>query len=350
MKYKHTFPHGLSSSSLKHFGLFVCCAAFLALPLSAHAQFEGTEDSLPADEAPLEPDADTEDVFDFDTGGLQFEKTSEELEQDFRSEAFQNALNRMLPLKPAEIRELLERYDRTIESTNTPVYPYPRPASVVENISLDPGSATPIVRLAYGYVTSLSILDSTGGPWPIEDLSWVGNFSVMEESPREFTNLIRISPEKEFAHGNISMRLVGLDTPIIFTLETARDSVHYRFDAVVPGNGPYASAPLIDTGIKLAAGDPDMSLALSGIVPQDAETLDVSGTDGRTSAYVYNGMTYVRTPLTLLSPAWDGSVTSADGTRVYALEETPVILLSDKGRMVRVYLTASSVNEDVLDE
>ncbi|MDH5722443.1 MAG: DotH/IcmK family type IV secretion protein [Alphaproteobacteria bacterium] len=348
MKYKHSFPHGHSSSLLKYIGLFVVCVGIMALPAPVFAQEDGLPSEL--DEVPLEPDSDTKDVFDFDTGGLQFEKTSEELEQDFRREAFKSAMDKMLPLKPSEIRELLERYDRTIESTNTPVYPYPRPISLVENLSLDPGSPAPVIRLSFGYVTSLSILDNTGKPWPIEDMSWVGDFLIEEESPRDFTNMVRISPEKEFAHGNVSMRLVGLDTPVVFTLETARDSVHYRFDAIIPQNGPYAQTPLIDSGIKLTAGDSDMSLALSGVIPQDAEILDVNGTDGRTTAYIYNGMTYVRTPLALLSPAWDSSVTSADGTKVYALEETPVVLLSDKGRMMRVYLSASSTDEDMLDE
>ncbi len=332
---------------MKKFGLSLACIGVFAVPVTVYAQ--EAQDGLPSESQALDANAATEEMFGFDDSGLGFEKTSDELEQDFRREAFEKAMDQLLPLRPSEIRELLERYDRTIESTNTPVYPNPRPESVVQNVSLDPGAAPLTVRMAFGYVTTLSILDSSGEPWPIEDMSWVGEFLIQEDSAKEFTHLLRISPEGEFAHGNISLRLVNLDTPIILTMETARDSVHYRFDAIVPGNGPYAKASLIDTGIKLAAGDPDMSQALSGVLPEDAEPLDVRGTDGRTTAYIYNGLTYVRTPLTLLSPAWDSSVTSADGTKVYALEETPVILLSDKGRMVRVYLSASE-GEGLLDE
>lgn len=82
------------------------------------------------------------DPFEFeeDEGLDEFQKTSEQLEDDFRKGAFQAALNRILPLRPNEIRTLLERLDRTVESTETPVHPYPRPESVVQNISLDPGS------------------------------------------------------------------------------------------------------------------------------------------------------------------------------------------------------------------
>lgn len=327
-------------------GVFLFCSAAY-VPVS-YAQ----EDALPSVEGEASSDAAADvpaggEAFDFDDSGLELEKSSEELENDFRKEAFDKALEKMMPLAPEEIRTLLEHFDRTVESSNLPVHPYPRPESVVKNISLDPGSEPTVIRLAFGYVTTLSILDGTGRPWPIEDISWVGDFDVMEDTTKEFTHLLRISPESKFAHGNLSMRVVGLDAPIIFTFETGRDMVHYRFDAVLPGNGPQATTPLIDTGVTLASGDPDMSVALSGVVPKDAEVLEVSGVDGRTTAYVYNGLTYVRTPLNLLSPAWDGSVTSADGTKVYSLEETPVILLSDKGRMVRAYL---SKREEVIDE
>lgn len=298
------------------------------------------ESALPGQDDAQMPglDAGSEDPFAFGDDSMEFEKSAEDLEADFRQKAFKSALDQLLPLNPEEIRALLERFDRTVESSNVPVHPYPRPESVVKNISLEPGSPPLVVNLAFGYVTTLSILDSSGAPWPIEDMSWVGDFDVMENSSREYTNLLRLSPSSQFAHGNVSLRLVGLDVPVVMTFETGRDMVHYRYDAVVPRIGPQAKTQIIDTGIKLAAGDEDMSIALSGVTPQGAELLTVSGVDGRTSAYVYNGMTYVRTPLTLLSPAWTSSVTSADGMRVYALDETPVVLLSDKGRMVRAHL------------
>ena len=79
--------------------------------------------------------------------------------------------------------------------------------------------------------------------------------------------------------------------------------------------------------------------------------LDVEGVDGRTSAYRYNDLVYVRTPLTLLSPGWNSSATSADGTRVYEIDDAPVLLLSDRGRMVRARLSSrGDMLEELLDE
>ncbi len=344
MKHNYISKQIFNTFGIGFLGLGMVLASTVAMPKNVYAQ--AFEDSLPPTEGGGEA-APAADPFSFEDEGLEFEQSTDELEDSFRREAFENALNVLMPLKPEEIRSLLERFDRTVESTELPVRPYPRPELVVQNISLDPGVLPLTIKLAFGYVTTLSMVDSSGQPWPIEDISWVGDFKIQESAVTDQTHMLRISPESKFAHGNLSMRLKGLKVPIIMTFETGQDVVHYRFDAVVPKKGPGGRASIIDPGVTLSAGDPNMSIALGGVIPEDAEILDVSGVDGRTSAFIYNSLTYLRTPLTLLSPAWDSSVTSADGTKVYALEETPVVLLSDKGRMVRAYLTE---REELLDE
>lgn len=212
---------------------------------------------------------------------------------------------------------------------------------VVENVSLDPGSEPKRIKLSYGHVTTLSILDITGAQWPIDDISWAGDFEITETSTEEGSHMLRISPRRQYASGNMSMRLLGLKTPVIFMLETNRDLVHYRFDAIIPERGPFANTPLIDigsSGSNLQAGNSLLSEILQGLPPGEASKLRVSGVDGRTSAYQIGQTTYVRTPMTMLSPAWSQTVSSADGMKVYAVNNTPVLLLSDKGKMVRVRL------------
>ena len=129
------------------------------------------------------------------------------------------------------------------------------------------------------------------------------------ESEGNFSNILRITPQSEFAYGNISISMVGLKTPIIISLQTSRDIVHYRFDAVIPENGPFARAPIIEQGIAagLSAGTPEMSSLLEGVAPPTAIKMTVFGVDSRTTAYQDGGLTYLRTPLTLLSPGWISS-------------------------------------------
>jgi intracellular multiplication protein IcmK len=203
------------------------------------------------------------------------------------------------------------------------------------------------IKTAVGNVTTLNILDVTGAPWPVQDVTWAGDFEVVE--PEEGGHIVRITPTSGFARGNIVIRLLTLKTPLTMTLETSRDVVQYRVDARIPEYGPFAQAPLMQGvgGRTFSAGDTTLTSLLDGVMPTGMIKLDVAGVDGRTTAYVMNGLTYVRTPMTLLSPAWQSSMTSADGMNVYALVSAPVLLLSDSGSFVRATL---SEKEDLLDE
>lgn len=328
----------------------VCGALLLSGGHAVHAQSVNLPDFLTGGQdtnaAPALPPAPVNTPAQ---GALDFERSQEELEAEAREQAFDAALQGLLPLRPDEIRKLLEHFDRTQEAVELPVYPSPKPEVSVQTLSLDPGTPPATVHVAFGHVTTLNLLDITGAPWPVEDISWAGNFEIVEGGSETGSHILRISPQGEFARGNMSIRLLTLQTPVILTLETSRDKVHYRFDAIIPEQGPLAEAPLIEgSGVtSLQAGSKSASAILEGLPPTDTTRLDVSGVDGRTSAYRMNETIYLRTPLTLLSPAWSSSVSSADGMRVYELNDTPVVLLSDKGRMVRARL---SERVDILDQ
>jgi intracellular multiplication protein IcmK len=251
-------------------------------------------------------------------------------------------------MRPNEIRKLLERYDQTRQAVETPIYPYPEPQSMVESISLDPGIKPPEIKVAVGQVTTISVLDVTGQPWPIQDVSWAGKFEI--QTPEAGGNIIRIAPMTEFTYGNISLRLLGLKVPVTFVLHTHRDEVYYRYDARITQFGPFARPPLVDHGAGPSAGTPELSSVLDGIAPSGFKKMTVSGVDGRTTAYSNNSQTYVRTPLTLLSPGWSDSARSADGTNVYILSQAPVLLLSDNGQMVRAQLTLPDFEKDENDQ
>ncbi|MCC7305005.1 MAG: type IV secretion protein DotH [Alphaproteobacteria bacterium] len=305
---------------------------------------EGLKPGASPNGPPAPPEGKSQVDFDF-------EKSQSEIEKETRRQAFDNALQGILPLKPAEIRELLEHFDRTQESVELPVYPAPKPEIAVQTLSLDPGVKPAVIKVAYGQVTTVNILDVTGAPWPIEDMSWAGNFELTDSgSSGQGSHIIRITPQSEFATGNMSIRLLTLKTPLILSIETSRDIVHYRFDAIIPEFGPLATTPLIDKGMTIQAGSPDLAVILQGVAPEHSVKLEVSGVDGRTTAYKLKGLTYLRTPLTLLSPSWSSSVSSADGMSVYELQDAPVLLLSDKGTMVRARVSERRELEDLLDE
>jgi len=260
----------------------------------------------------------------------------------FDEQIFDEALQELLPMSPEEIRKTLDTFEVSRKAAETPITD-PVPIVRIETVSLDPTQVPPIIRTSPGRVTTLTLLDSTGAPWPIQDVSWAGEFQVTP--PEEGGNVVRITPKTAHRMGNISMRLVDLGTVVTFTLNTGMDVVDYRLDVRIPRPGPLAKVPLIEHGgLKSVVGtDENLVQILDGTAPSGAEKLKVEGTDGRSSAWRVSGRMYLRTPLTLLSPAWSSSVASADGMNVYVLNNTPVVLLSDEGRVVRASIAASEV-------
>ena len=263
-------------------------------------------------------------------------------QRKLEGQAFDAALKQLLPLEPEQIRKTLEVFKVKREAAETPIT-VPEPRQVVETLSLDPSDSPAVIKMAPGHVTTFTILDSTGAPWPIQDISWAGKFEI--QTPEEGGHIVRITPISAHGVGNMSIRLVDLITPVTVRLTTGIDEVHYRFDARIPRPGPLAKTPIIQYGgLKAVAGrDDNMTGFLDGTPPKEAVRLMVSGADGRTTAWKVNDQMYLRTPLTLLSPGWDSSVSSADGMNVYSLTNAPVILLSDEGRMVRAQIAADEV-------
>lgn len=270
----------------------------------------------------------------------QLEAEAAAQQERMQQQVFDQSLESLLPLTPEQTRSVLDSFRVSREAAETPIT-VPKARTTVENVSLDPSQPPLSIKTAPGYVTTLTILDMTGAPWAIQDVSWAGKFEVT--TPEEGGHVIRITPMSAHGVGNISIRLVDLITPITFSIDTGLDVVDYRFDARIPKAGPLAKTPLIaNGGLSTVAGtDENLMRVLDGTSVGAATRLTLDGVDGATTAYSINETMYLRTPLTLLSPSWQSSATSADGMNVYTLKETPVILLSDKGRMVKARLKAA---------
>jgi intracellular multiplication protein IcmK len=246
---------------------------------------------------------------------------------------FERAYEGLVPLGPNEVRDTMSRYERTQRASVPPSTGQPRGQVRIKTLSLEPGSEPPTVNISSGYVTTITILDATGEPWPILDLGIGGNFEVSKTGGGN--HVVRIMPLTRFGYGNLSVLLQDLSTPIIFKLASGGATVDYRFDARIPRLGPNAKLSLIDKKNRLQAGSAEIMGFLDNAPPPEAKRVRMSGADSRTMAWTVDRRMFVRTPLTMLSPAWDSSVSSADGTTVYELNETPVLIMSDNGVLVR---------------
>src|SRR3546814_16324980 len=79
---------------------------------------------------------------------------------------------------------------------------------------------------------------------------------------------------------------------------------------------------------------------LDGVAPPSAVALRVDSPSSR--AWRIGETVYLRTNFSVLSPAWTGSVTGPGGVTVYALPDTPVVLISDNGRMSQIRIDGRS--------
>jgi intracellular multiplication protein IcmK len=262
--------------------------------------------------------------------------------QRIKQQIYENSVEGLLPLSEDQIRGYMKRLESTQEAAVPPSYGQPKGEIKVHTVSLDPSATPPQLDTVPGYITTMTFVDASGQPWPIADIGVAGNFEVKPTGTG--SHILRVIPLASKGVGNMSVMLKDLPTPVIFRLWSGGPNLHWRYDARIPKYGPNANIPLIDRRV-LTAGDETIMMFLENAPPAGAKRLKVSGLDARTMAWLMNDKVYVRTPLAMLSPSWDASVASADGTTVYQIADAPVLLMSDAGNMLRARL-ARDVNDD----
>jgi intracellular multiplication protein IcmK len=258
-------------------------------------------------------------------------------EQQHNEKSFDRAEKGLLPLAPDQIRDFMSWIETTQKASVPPSGGPPKAKVKFVTLSLDPGVEPPQIDLVAGYVTTITLVDATGQPWPILDVGVGGNFEVTPTKSQSDSHVVRVMPLTRAGSGNLSILLKDLPTPVIFRLAAGGPSVDMRYDARIPKLGPNAKVPLINRP-HLEAGSENIMLLLDDAPPSGAKRMKVNGVDERTMAWMLDSHVYVRTPLTLLSPAWDASVSSADGMTVYQIGDAPILLMSDNGAVVRARL------------
>jgi len=265
----------------------------------------------------------------------QAEADQAKREREHNEKSFQRAEDGILPLTPDQIHSFMRKLEDTQAASETPSSGPPKGQMRISTLSLDPGVEPPQLNLAAGYVTTINMVDATGEPWPILDVGVGGNYDVAPTQAG--SHIVRVMPLTRIGTGNLSVLLKDLPTPVIFRLSSGGPNVDLRYDARIGRMGPGAKAPLISRP-RLEAGNENMMMLLENAPPSGAVKMKVSGVDARTKAWSMDSHVFVRTPLTLLSPAWDASVSSADGMTVYQIGDAPVLLMSDNGAMVRAQI------------
>lgn len=247
-------------------------------------------------------------------------------------EAFNSVAQNALPMSPDQIQRLRQLFNTSQLAASTQVGVPPRPIASSQIVRLDPGTTPPVIRLGQGFVSSLVFLDSTGAPWPIEAYD-VGNPTAFNIQWNRTDNTLLIQSSSLYTYGNLAVRLKGLVTPVMLTLIPGQKAIDYRVDLRVQGMGP--NATIAPTGNNLpGTGSPELLGIIDGIPPAGSKAVTVSG--GACQAWLYNNKLYVRTRLTVLSPAWISTMSSADGMKAYEMQKTPLLLVSQDGKVAQL--------------
>lgn len=258
--------------------------------------------------------------------------TTEEENAIVDGKAFEDVSRQLFPLTPQQILRLKQMRETQEFAQAAPAGTPPKPTATSQFVNLSPGSTPPVIRLAQGFVSSLVFLDSTGAPWPISayDLGAPSAFNIQWDKT---SNTLMIQAMKLYNYGNLAVRLRGLNTPVMLTLIPGQKAVDYRVDLRVQGYGPNAKNLPMEEGLPPSANDLLLHV-LDGVPPLGSQRLIVSGGDAR--AWILNDKMYIRTNLTVLSPGWLASMTSADGTHAYEMQKSPILLVSWHGKVIQL--------------
>ncbi len=256
----------------------------------------------------------------------------ENIDKSLDEAAFNAVVKQLFPLTAEQLHKVREQYHNNEFAISTSAGTPPKPTATSQFVNLSPGSTPPVIRLSQGFVSSLVFLDSTGAPWPISayDLGDPEAFNIQWD---KISNTLMIQASKLYTYGNLAVRLRGLNTPVMLTLIPGQKAVDYRVDLRVQGYGPNAKNMPMDEGMPPSVSDVLLHV-LEGVPPSGSNRLVVSGGDAR--AWLLHDKMFVRTNLTILSPGWIGSMTSADGMHAYEMQKSPVLLVSWHGKVMQL--------------
>ncbi|CAN5442717.1 N/A [soil metagenome] len=253
-------------------------------------------------------------------------------EQATQEQAFAGAARNLLPMSPEQIHRLRQLYSASQFAAAQPAGTPAKPTSTSLFVNLAPGASPPAIRLSEGFVSALVFLDATGAPWPIEAYD-IGNPAAFNIQWNKTDNTLMVQASSLYTYGNLAVRLRGLGTPVMLTLLPGQQEVDYRVDIRIPENGPNATAATINNGLPPTEGSALLGV-LNGVPPAGSKLLRIPGAAGQ--VWAMGEKLYLRTRLTLLSPGWLATMSSADGTKAYELQRTPMILVAEDGKAVQL--------------
>lgn len=244
---------------------------------------------------------------------------------------FQQALKQIEPATPDMIRQFRSlSQDNDIAQTETIQAPL-SVGSRTLGMTLAPGENTPSIHLAKGIATVLTFSDVAGNQWPILSVT-VGDSSLYDMSRVDYgkSNMVVLSPRTMAGSSNLIVTLLGHPVPVIVMLKTGRGNTDARVDVSIKDRGPNYHVDMAEGSTLAETDDAIVQDFVNGLPPKGARSLTTDNEN--VEAWKYHGLLYVRTPLTLTSPAYISYRRNVSGQKIYKLMDTSVIMAESGGR------------------
>lgn len=274
--------------------------------------------------------------------------TDKDKEKSSEDKAFARSLKGQFPMTPEQIREFRERMDNTKRAVHkkTP----PKMINRTRRLSFETGKKSPVVRIAPGYVTTISFFDCTGEPWPVTSVV-LGNPNFYNvQRPKNQNNVITIAALKEYVDSNLALTFKAQNMPTTIQLKTVSGSDERETDSLVvfraDQRGPNADQPMIGPRPDPTI-DSIMMQFLDNVPPRSATRIRLLSDSGETrdmqlaweerqgvALWSYQDSLYLRSKHPLTWPAWNAVAKGPGGVRVYELSRVPSIMVSQGGRSV----------------
>lgn len=251
---------------------------------------------------------------------------------DFHDSVVRQVIHNRFPLSPGDIGLLKGVLKQTQKAVHGPP---PEGRAVSVSVSLDPGAQFPVIHLVPGIASTITVVDASGAPWPIEDVI-VGNAKSFPVRRMSATNGVVIEPQNNVGWTSLSLVLRGRGTPAVLKLVDSDTLSDTRVTARIEARGPNAVIPIFREAKPVVSSR--VLAFLDGIPPSEARSIPVHGT-GDMEAWRDGNRLFVRTHLDVLAPAWIETVSGPNGMKLYVFSPVSVITAAgEDGEMITVEL------------
>ena len=228
--------------------------------------------------------------------------------------------------------ELIKKAQELQKSEEDALYEN-EPARMVKEIisvSTDPSSESPVIYLTPGHDTLVSVLDSTGEPWPLVLVS-TGNKGLVTSSiieSHKLKNIFRLKAERRVGSTNLTLLLADKSTSLTIKVVNTKKKYHPQPILQISDNGPLAKKNFRLSSNVSIRNDKLMKKLFFNQAPDGFQKLKTNNSD--VVAWLSSDdSVFVKTKLTPTFPQAKSFYAGPNKYMIYEMQFLPFITLTN---------------------